>query len=172
MKKVILLLLTLLPLMAVAQKIQRHYVVREDGEGTIHHLMPATLFEAAGYGELTYDITWRDNRTGEPQPATLNFTYYAREAQPADSLAVRGERINLCLACQKLYIDPENRTWKHRYSLSVAIDEINHLYEEETPEILLYTPRGEIRFTPKRSAWQNYCPIGRRIFQTIELNRR
>ena len=172
MKKLLLLLMASLPLVATAQKIKNHYVVREEADASILYMMPVTLFEADGYGELTYDITWRDGVGEDSLPATLNFTYYAPDPLEADSLEIRGREVSLAAPCRKLYIDPENRRWKHRYTLSFPVEELFVLYQESSPEVVLHTPKGEVRFEVKRRAWGEYQPIGQRIVETIRLNRR
>lgn len=172
MKKILLLLVASLPLVASAQKIKNHYVVREEADATILYMMPVTLFEADGYGELTYDITWRDLVGDDASPATLNFTYYASEPLEATTLEIRGERLSLAAPCRKLYIDPENRRWKHRYTLSFPEEELFVLYQESSPELVLHTPKGEVHFEVKNRAWGEYQPIGQRIVETIRLNRR
>lgn len=172
MKHIFLLLMVGLTLPTFAQKIQNHYIVREEAEATIHHTMPVTLFVNRDEGEFTFDITWCDQNGGKDPEAVINFTYHTQEAQPADSLLIEGGFTSILRPCEKLYIEPEKEGWRHRYTLCVPIEELLRLYDEEAPTITLYTPKGEILYTPKRKAWSHYRPIGQRIFQTITLNRR
>uniref|UniRef100_UPI004056730F hypothetical protein n=1 Tax=Alistipes sp. TaxID=1872444 RepID=UPI004056730F len=172
MKHIFLLLMVGLTLPGVAQKIQNHYIVREEAEATIHHTMPVTLFENREEGEFTFDITWCDHEGKEDPEAVINFTYHSQEPQPADSLLIEGQFTAILRCCEKLYIEPDKEGWKHRYTLSVPIEELLRLYDEASPTITLYAPKREILYIPKRKAWSHYRPIGQRIFQTIALNRK
>lgn len=173
MKRIAYLLLVLaLPLTGHAQKIKGHYTSRAQEDGTLYHLFPVELFANRENGGLTLDITYKSLKTpvAEPQ-ATINFTYYADRTLPADSVCFRCGALTMRGPVEKLYVEPDKKRWKHRYTFSVPVEKLYRYFDEtQTPEAILHTRQGEVVFPVRRSEWRSYAPIAFRIFEMIRFN--
>lgn len=95
-------------LSASAQKIKGRYVSKVQEDGTIYHTFPETLFSSREAGDLTFDITYKTRQDGT---ATVNFTYYAAQAAPSDSVRFEAGTVTLAGPVEKIYIEPEKKRW-------------------------------------------------------------
>ena len=150
------------------QNIRGHYVSKADGDGTIYHLLPVALFDNRSCGDLTFDLTYKERHDG---CVTLNFTYFAATPMPADSVRFGAGLGVLAGAVTKLYIEPEKKMWKHRYSLQTEADRVRAFFDEQSlPQAVVCSEGRMLVYDAKKSAWRSYAPIGRRIFEMIRLN--
>lgn len=175
MKRSAYLLLCCFCLLATAghaQKIKGRYTSRAQEDGTLYHLYPVELFSNRANGNLTFDITYKALKTPAEDPqATINFTYYADRTQPADSILFRCGSLAMRGKTEKIYIEPDKKRWKHRFTVSVPVAQLERYFDEsQTPEVLLFTRQGEIVFPVRRSEWRSYAPVGFRIFEMIRYN--
>ena len=90
---------------AVGQNIRSHYVSKAEADGVIYHTFPVTLFEHPEAGDLTFDITYKEHRTGR---ATLNFTCRSEQAVAVDSVRFASGRTEMAGPVGKIYLEPEN----------------------------------------------------------------
>ena len=151
-----------------AQNIQGHYVSKVQEDGTIYHLMPSTLFENPQLGDLTYDVTYKTEGKGT---AVINFTYFAAQTLPADSVRFEAGRTAMAGKTAKLYIEPEKKTWKHRYSLTTGVAPLYTFFDPSAePRVVIYSQGKAYEFRAKKSAWKTYAPIGNKIFEMIRVN--
>ena len=97
--------------MVSAQNIRSHYVSKAEDDGVIYHTFPVTLFENRETGDLTFDITYKENRSGR---ATINFTCRMPDAVPADSVRFAAGAVTMSGPVGKLYLEPGKKDWKHR----------------------------------------------------------
>lgn len=136
--------------------------------GTVYHTFPCTLFENRNVGDLTFDITCRDNRE---MPATINFTYEMAEIAPADSVRFVSGGTQMKGEVKKLYISPQKKQWKHRYSLSVDMKLLFTFFDVDAlPEAIVYSQGQAFVYKAKPSAWKSYAPVGYKIFEMIRVN--
>lgn len=153
---------------ALGQNIKGHYVSKMQEDGTIYHTMPCTLFEGEGMGDLTFDITYKENPAGA---ATINFTYQTLQMLPADSVRFDTGRTSMAGKVEKLYIEPEKKTWKHRYSFATTVEPLYTFFDATAePRVVLYSQGRTYEFRVKKSAWKGYAPIGNKIFEMIRIN--
>lgn len=151
-----------------AQNIRGRYVAKAEADGTIYHTLPCTLFEHAELGDLVFDITYKERHDGM---ATLNFTCLREDAAAIDSVCFDAGRTQLRGAVERLYIEPEKRRWKHRYSLRTPVASLCTFFDEEAlPTVTLYGGGRTTLYRAKRSAWRSYAPIGYKIFETVRVN--
>ena len=153
---------------AAGQNIRPHYVSKAEADGTIYHTFPVTLFEHPEAGDLTFDITYKEHRTGR---ATLNFTCYSDESVPVDSVRFVSGRTVMAGPVAKIYLEPEKRGWKHRYTFEVDALLLCGFFDETAlPEVTVHVGGQSRVYRVKRSAWRSYAPIGCRIFEMIRVN--
>ena len=157
-------------LTASAQNIRNHYVSKAETDGVIYHTFPVTLFENREAGDLTFDITYKENRGGR---ATINFTCRTPSAVPADSVRFASGAAAMSGPVEKLYLEPEKKGWKHRYTFDADASRLCGFFDEQaSPEITVYTAGRPAVYCVKRSAWRSYAPIGYKIFDMIRVNER
>lgn len=155
---------------AAAQNIRSHYVSKAETDGVIYHTFPVTLFENREAGDLTFDITYKENRGGR---ATINFTCRMPSAVPADSVRFAAGAVAMSGPVEKLYLEPEKKGWKHRYTFDTDGSKFCGFFDERAlPEVTVYVGGQPSVYSVKRSAWRSYAPIGYRIFEMIRVNER
>ena len=156
-------------LSASAQKIKGRYVSKVEEDGTIYHTFPETLFSSREAGDLTFDITYKTRQDGT---ATVNFTYYAAQAAPSDSVRFEAGKVTLAGPVEKIYIEPEKKRWVHRYTFSVDADALARFFDPAAqPEATLYPAGGRpVRYHVQKSAWRDYAPVASKIFEMIRYN--
>ncbi|MFR0905671.1 MAG: hypothetical protein ACLSVO_06560 [Alistipes sp.] len=156
-------------LSASAQKIKGRYVSKVQEDGTIYHTFPETLFSSREAGDLTFDITYKTRQDGT---ATVNFTYYAAQAAPSDSVRFEAGKVTLAGPVEKIYIEPEKKRWVHRYTFSVDADALARFFDPAAqPEATLYPAGGRpVRYHVQKSAWRDYAPVASKIFEMIRYN--
>lgn len=155
-------------LTASGQEIRSHYVSKAEADGTIYHTLPVTLFENSEAGDLTFDITYKEHRAGR---ATLNFTCRMATSAAVDSVRFVSGCVTLSGPVGRLYVEPEKRGWKHRYTFDLDASRLCGFFDErQLPEVTLYIDGRPWCYRAKRSAWRNYAPIGYRIFEMIRIN--
>lgn len=153
-----------------AQQIRGRYVQQAQEDGTIYHTLPCTLFEHPQAGDLTFDITYKERKDGE---ATLNFTCMSDETAQADSVRFDAGHTEFGGPVRRLYIEPERKRWKHRYSLGIPVAALGTFFDEAAdPTVTLHFGGQRTVYRVKRAAWRSYAPVGNRIFETIRLNER
>ena len=157
-------------LTASGQNIRSHYVSKAESDGVIYHTFPVTLFESREVGDLTFDITYKEHRGGR---ATINFTCRMAQAVPADSVRFTSGKVVLAGPVEKLYLEPEKKGWKHRYTFDADGSLLCGFFDEGAePEVTLYAGERPYVYRAKRSAWRSYAPIGYKIFEMIHVNER
>lgn len=162
------ILLLGMSLPAAAQEIRSHYVSKAEADGVIYHTLPVTLFEHPEAGDLTFDITYKEHRGGH---ATLNFTCRMPRPETVDSVCFVSGGAILSGPVGKLYLEPEKRGWKHRYTFDLDASRLCAFFDEtQLPEVTLYIDGQPWIYRAKRSAWRSYAPIGYRIFEMIRVN--
>ena len=83
---------------------------------------------------------------------------------PADAAVMSGP-------VDKLYLEPEKKQWKHRYTFDADGSELCGFFDERAlPEVTVYVGGKPYVYRAKRSAWRSYAPIGYRIFDMIRVN--
>lgn len=153
---------------AAGQNIRSYYVSKAETDGTIYHTFPVTLFEHPQAGDLTFDLTYKEHHTGR---ATLNFTCRLAEADAVDSVRFESGRVVMAGPVGKLYLEPEKRGWKHRYTFDLDASKLCGFFDEKAqPEVVLYVGGKPWVYRVKRSAWRSYAPVGYRIFEMIRVN--
>ena len=159
-----------------AQNIRNHYVSKAETDGVIYHTFPVTLFENREAGDLTFDITYKEHRGGR---ATINFTCRMAQDTPGyfDFVGEVEEAVSAADAAvmsgpvDKLYLEPEKKQWKHRYTFDADGSELCGFFDERAlPEVTVYVGGKPYVYRAKRSAWRSYAPIGYRIFDMIRVN--
>ena len=74
---------------------------------------------------------------------------------------------------EKLYLEPEKKGWKHRYTFDADGSLLCGFFDEGAePEVTLYAGERPYVYRAKRSAWRSYAPIGYKIFEMIHVNER
>ena len=155
-------------LTASGQEIRSHYVSKAETDGTIYHTLPVTLFENPEAGDLTFDLTYKEHRGGR---ATLNFTCRMARPETVDSVRFVSGGVILSGPVGRLYLEPEKRGWKHRYTFDLDASQLCGFFDErQLPEVTLYIDGRPWLYRAKRSAWRSYAPIGYRIFEMIRIN--
>lgn len=150
------------------QNIRSYYVSKAEADGVIYHTFPATLFEHPEAGDLTFDITYKEYHGGR---ATLNFTCRMARPERVDSVRFVSGPTILSGPVENLYLDPERRGWKHRYTFDLDASRLCGFFDErQRPEVTLYIGGHPWVYEVKRSAWRTYAPIGYRIFEMIRVN--
>ena len=138
------------------------------GTAEAYHTFPVTLFENREAGDLTFDITYKEHRGGR---ATINFTCRMAQAVPADSVRFAADAAVMSGPVDKLYLEPEKKQWKHRYTFDADGSELCGFFDERAlPEVTVYVGGKPYVYRAKRSAWRSYAPIGYRIFDMIRVN--
>lgn len=152
---------------ALGQNIKGHYVSKSQPDGTIYHTMPVTLFENNTSGDLVFDLTYKQH-SGR---VTLNFTYEVAQPLSADSVRFVSGTTIFSGAVQKMYVEPNQKMWKHRYSLTTSIQPLYVFFNEKAlPEVTIYADGKAYVYRVKRAAWRNYAPVGFKIFEMIRFN--
>lgn len=153
---------------ATAQQIRGHYVSKAEEDGVIYHTLPVTLFTHSRAGDLTFDITYKEHRDGL---ATVNFTCFSQQTALVDSVRFAAGRTLLAAPVEKLYLEPDGKGWKHRYTFRVPVSLIGAFFDETAdPAVDLFVGGAALRYRAKRSAWRSYAPVGYRIFEMIRVN--
>lgn len=154
--------------MVSAQNIRSHYVSKAEADGVIYHTFPVTLFENRETGDLTFDITYKENRGG---CATINFTCRMPDAVPADSVRFAAGAVTMSGPVEKLYLEPGKKDWKHRYTFDADGSKLCGFFDERAlPEVTVYVGGRASVYSVKRSAWRSYAPIGYKIFEMVYVN--
>lgn len=169
-KRALLLLLTTVGLTAGArsQNIRGRYVSKAEADGTIYHTLPVTLFESPRWGDLTFDMTYKERQDGR---VTINFTCSLPQPAAADSVRFRSGDASLAGPVERLYLEPGKKGWRHRYSLRTDAAPLCAFFDERaTPEATLWSGGRAYEYPVRRSAWRSYAPVGYRIFEMIRQN--
>ncbi len=163
----LLLLLLVLCLSSYGQSIKGRYISKFLEGGVLFHLLEETLFEDEHGNKLSHDLTY--NSTNDS--LIFNFSFVYDKTLLLDSISLKSEDVDVHGKLKRLYIEPKGKRWMHRYTLNTKAEPFFHLYNPEAkPQITLY--RGddeEYIYSAKRSAWKKYAPVGRLIFEVIEL---
>lgn len=154
---------------AAGQNIRGHYVSKAEEDGTIYHTFPKTLFANSECGDLAFDLTYKEKTGGV---VTVNFTYLMPQMSPVDSVRIQmAGRTILSGRASKLYIEPERKEWKHRYTFTAPVALFSTFFDETTlPVMTLYSQGKAYAYPAKPSAWRSFAPIGFRIFEMIRVN--
>lgn len=149
------------------QNIKGHYVVKNQEDGAIYHTMPEALFENSESGSLIFDLTYKQHSG----VVTLNFSFEMSQPMSIDSVRFVSSVARFGGEVRKMYVEPNKKQWKHRYSLSAPLKPFYLFFDESAlPEVLLYSGGKPIVFKAKKSAWKSYAPIGYKIFDMIRFN--
>lgn len=153
------------------QSIKGHYVAKTEADGTIYHTFPSALFENKVSGDLVFDITYKSN---SEKRATINFTYTMKTVNPVDSVRFVCGATRIDGSAAKIYISPEKKSWKHRYTFSADLKSLSLFFVKaaDSPSVTLYIGGKVVVFNVKPSAWNSYAPIGNKILEMIRMNER
>lgn len=157
----ILVLLCFVASSAFGQNIRDYYVTNAQADGMLYFIYPLSLFEQAGNGDLTLDITYKTKKDS----ATVNFSYYQKEIIAADSVSFDGTAGQVNGIPQKLFIETKKLPeWEHRYSLKLPFKQLAMLFAAESPfRIQVYSQGKVMTYHPKRVGWTKNT----RIIHTI-----
>ena len=90
---------------------------------------------------------------------------------PADSVRFAADAAVMSGPVDKLYLEPEKKQWKHRYTFDADGSKLCGFFDERAlPEVTVYVGGEPYVYRAKRSAWRSYAPIGYRIFDMIRVN--
>lgn len=153
---------------ASGQNIRGHYVSKAEADGTVYHTFPCTLFSNCEVGDLTFDITYKEHGNGQ---ATINFTCKQEEMTAVDSLCLTSGQIEMRGVAGKIYIVPEKKEWKHRYSFKADMKALYGFFDVAAePQIVLYSGKNAVVYKVKSAAWKSHAPVISRIFEMIRIN--
>lgn len=167
-KFLVLLCFTVLSFFAASgQNIRDYYVANVQLGGTLYFIFPMALFEQAENGELTMDITYKTKKDS----ATVNFTYYQKAAEEADSVSFSGPAGKLSGVPQKLYIEAKKASeWEHRYSLKLPFGQLSAFFAGEAPfRIQIYSKGKILTYNPKRVGWAKQIKIVNTILSMAKM---
>lgn len=154
--------------MVSGQNIKGHYVSKAEADGTVYHTLPCTLFTNRDAGDLTFDTTYKEHGDGQ---ATINFTCQRKEMTAVDSVRLISGRIELRGMAGKIYIAPEKKEWRHRYSFKADMKALYGFFDVSAePQIVLYSGGNAIVYKVKSAAWKSHAPVMSRIFEMIRIN--
>lgn len=151
-----------------AQKLKDFYVSYPQPSGKLFHVFPVAFFQHKTEGDLVFDITYQCGKDS----AVINFTYYAPQADPLDSIRFVSGKVLLAGKAERLYVEANTvKKWEHRYSLKVPV---NHLYAFFNPvekaSASLYVNAAVKDYELKRSEWNKKAPVFQTIMKTIRLD--
>ncbi|MEG2064215.1 MAG: hypothetical protein RSB23_02230 [Alistipes sp.] len=136
-------------------------------DGILYHTMPMTLFENSTFGALIFDLTYMQNS----DVVTMNFSYWTQQPVSADSVKFISSTSVISGAVKKLYIEPDKKRWKHRYTLSETMGKFSSFFSNKVAsEAIIYSKGVPYRYQVKKSDWNKYAPIGYKIFEMIQFN--
>ena len=93
------------------------------------------------------------------------------QAVPVDSVRFASGKVVLAGPVEKLYLEPEKKGWKHRYTFDADGSQLCGFFDEGAePEVTLYAGGRPYVYRAKRAAWRSYAPVGDRIFEMIRIN--
>ncbi|MEG1621940.1 MAG: hypothetical protein RR330_01060 [Alistipes sp.] len=151
----------------MGQNIQKHYVAKSLSDGVLYHVLPVTLFENEASEKLTFDLTYKQDN----KEVILNFTYWQDQPISADSVQFRNGTTILAGRVSKLYVEPDQKRWKHRYTLTEKMDKFGPFFaKKEAVEAIVYSNGVAYYYPMKKSAWNHFAPIGFKIFEMIKFN--
>lgn len=153
---------------AEAQKPKDFYVSYPQPDGTLFHLFPISFFQHKTDGDLTFDITYQCGKDS----AVINFTYYASQPQPLDSMRFVSGKSLLSGKATKIFIEAENtKKWAHRYSVTVPIRSLFPFFDpEEKPSANLCMNSITKGYELKKAEWSKKAPVFRTIMRMIGID--
>lgn len=168
LKALFLLILTTRFCVADAQKPKDFYVSYPQADGTLYHIFPISFFQHKTDGDLTLDITCQCGKDS----AVINFTYYAPQPEPLDSIQFTAGKIKLAGKAEKFFIESETvKKWVHRYSLKVPMKLLLFYFSPEvTPQACLYSGSTPKKYELKKTEWTKKAPVFRTIMKTIRID--
>lgn len=150
----------------MGQNIKGHYVAKSLSDGTLYHTLPVSLFESKEFGDITFDLTYKQGT----QVVTMNFTYILDQPAPADSIRFASENTVIAGKVEKIYIEPDKKLWKHRYTCSVDVNKFEPFFSDQLPAATIYSKGSTFNYKVKKATWKTYAPIGFKIFKMIKFN--
>lgn len=152
----------------IGQNIKGHYVSKTEEDGTIYHIFPCTLFEAAQIGGLTFDITYKSHGDGK---ATINFTCEMDGTQVVDSVHFVSGQTQMKGTVKKIYISPQKNRWTHRYSFTTDVKALYSFFNvSEAAQVVIYGQGEAYTYKVKPAAWKSKAPVMNKIFETVRIN--
>lgn len=151
-----------------AQKPKDFYVSFPQPNGTLFHIFPATFFQHKTEGDLIFDITYQCGKDS----AVINFTYYASQAEPLDSVCFATGKILSVGKADRLFIEAETtKRWIHRYSFKMPVKFLSSFFNlDEKPYVNLYINSTTKNYELKKSEWNKKAPIYGTIIKTIRID--
>ncbi len=156
---------------AVAQSIEGYYVEKSEPDGKIYFLNPQELFEDENGKKLAHDITIKCTET--ENTATITITYVLPTAKKARMINIKSRKFGVTSQKpEQIYIEPAKKGWAHRYSMTTSKERIKEFYDQTNPPIFtIINEDGTIlKYTKAHKNWMKYSPIGKRIFDVIDMN--
>jgi hypothetical protein len=151
-----------------AQKISKYYTVSSQKNGSLYFIEPEYGFENKKENcELIFDMTFLSTQ----DTLLLNFSLVSPEITEIDSISFTSSQKNISSQSEKLFIEDEKKSWKHRYSSQFLFVEVYEVFQsEESPILTIYSEGQKIPLTMKQNKWKKERDIVSKIFKMIQVN--
>jgi len=151
---------------AFAQGLDKYYTRKVQENGDIFFVFPNDDFNnKTNRTAFLFDITYRQGNDS----ATINFTYYTPEPDPANSLIVKSSATRCVLPTEKIYIDFAKKSWIQRYAAKISFGELRTLFKPDSPiAFKVVAAHQTYHCMTKDKKWHNYAEAVTRIIYIIE----
>lgn len=118
--------------------------------------------------DLFFDVTLRQGQ----ETVTINYTFFSEDAESTNTLFFETEETKIYTSPEKLFIDFNNKRWKHRYSAELIYSDFKKLISSpDQPKIgIVLDDSQELIYTSKDRPWQKYRDAIEKILYLFEEN--
>lgn len=163
------LLFLLTGMFTQAQDVSKHYTSRVQGNSTLYYVLPREDWKSVeDNNDFEYDLTHQTKNDS----VVFNFSYWHQESIKPESLKFTSGEKEITSNVTKLFIEPDGKEWKHRYSARFAFNDLRSMYDSKsTPKFIITAEDGKtITLEIKDRKWEKQANIVSKILETISLN--
>lgn len=149
----------------LGQNLDKYYSRRVQEGGDIFFVFPNENFSnTENHSDFIFDITMMEDHDS----ATINFTYYTPEPEPARQLVILSGNDEISAPAKKLYVDFVKKKWENRFGATVGFDDLMKAVDsEKPPKFKVITAKNEYTFQTKNRKWEKYAGALDKIFYMV-----
>lgn len=149
----------------LGQDLDKFYSRRVQEGGDIFFVFPNEDFSNTdNRSDFIFDITMMEDHDS----ATINFTYYTPDPEPARRLVILSGDDEISAPAKKLYVDFVKKKWENRFGATVSFDKLMKAVDSEKPlTFKVETAKNEYTFETKNRKWEKYADALDKIFYMV-----
>ena len=150
-------------------KINDYYTRHSQPSGNLYFIYEYEDYrELNSKSDLFFDVTLQKGKDN----VTVNYTFFSEDTESSNKLLFETQDATINAPAEKLFIDFDNKKWKHRYSAKLDYNDFKKLIASpDQPRIGIVLEDGQvITYTTKNRPWQRYRDAVEKILHLFEEN--